>query len=644
MHRSPPSPSGSSLAAGVIAQLSQDKRVRQELPGGGRLHFDRRVPFVCVYRRMSPGQDRGTEELISSETAFLIVPDEPRSAAKALTLLRSVVKYLAEHFGSCLIIELRATSEPKRDGEKAQEDDPLARLAPSFEIAIPKHRIPRTTVESLSKSLTRVKLHHSAARVDIVQPDGLSTPGLKPLVKNAELNEWNCFALGLAVKPIYRDPRTNELFPSVLRSMRRKVGGALKQAFFTFAHEWTSARPSHFYALGRRSVVKAVFDADRALAEVDRTFDLLLQATPVNAESAWREFRRSKFAKPPVFYYRPLVIDPTLLKRKLYSIPVEKIEDPTLSYLFRQKQAELDRQITLLSDIDSPRFLPESLQIYGGVSDTLLEQARLLLDRVPTRSGEETVRGQLSAEEFAERAEQEMGYYRKQRADFAASVHLREDLYAGMMVSGDQLLIGGKTRVPKRRVEALLQHEVGTHLITRYNGRVQPFQQLEVGLAGYDGLQEGLAVLAEYLVGGLSRFRIRVLAARVVAANDLVDGASFIDTFRMLDRTHEFSQRTAYTIAMRTYRGGGLTKDAVYLRGLLQILKYLREGGELEPLYTGKIASSHLPLIAELQMRRVVNPPALRPRYLQDPAALKKIERLHDGLTVLELLNPSKNQ
>ncbi len=89
-------------------------------------------------------------------------------------------------------------------------------------------------------------------------------------------------------------------------------------------------------------------------------------------------------------------------------------------------------------------------------------------------------------------------------------------MYAGLMVSGDQLLIGGRTRIPRRRVEALLQHEIGTHLITRYNGHHQPFRQLEVGLAGYDGFQEGLAVLAEYLVGGLSRFRMRVLAARVV--------------------------------------------------------------------------------------------------------------------------------
>jgi uncharacterized protein (TIGR02421 family) len=192
--------------------------------------------------------------------------------------------------------------------------------------------------------------------------------------------------------------------------------------------------------------------------------------------------------------------------------------------------------------------------------------------------------------------------------------------------------------VPRRRVEALLQHEIGTHLVTRYNGHQQPFQQLEVGLAGYDGFQEGLAVLAEYLVGGLSPYRMRVLAARVVAAHYLLEEASFVDTFRALNRNLVFSQRTAYTIAMRIYRGGGLTKDAVYLRGLLQILRYLREGGALEPLYIGKVASAHLPLIRELSEREIIKPPALRPRYLESEEAQRKIGHLRGGMKLLELL------
>ena len=632
-----PTSDASLLAASILASLDEGRPVSMELPGGGRLHLDRRLPFLCIYRRMI-GDDDGTEQLIVHEDAYAVVPAEPRPANHAVRLLRSLIKTLAERFGCFLVIELWSAALEGGNESLADVNGDSDSPEPRFEISAHRLRIPRATIEALSKSLGREAMPLGGTRVVLGPYGSVAPPGIRPLMRLSEMKQWNCFGLGLIVRPVYRDADTHELLTEVLQSVGRQIHRALEQAFFAFVQQRRALRPEHLHAPGRRSVVKSVLDIDRQLAEIDRTFDLLLQATPVNAESAWREFRRSRFDKPPVFFYRPLTIDPALLKRQLYLIPVERIDDPTLSYLFRQKQEELDRQITLLTDIDTPRFLPESLQIYGGVSDWLLEHAQELLDRVPARTREEKSRGQLNATEFAKRAQQELGYYQQQSAGFSATVAVRDDMYAGMMVSGDELLIGGKLTVPRRRVEALLQHEIGTHLVTRYNGHLQPFQQLEVGLAGYDGLQEGLAVLAEYLVGGLSRLRMRVLAARVLAAHHLLDGASFIDTFRTLNRLHEFTQRTAYTIAMRVYRGGGLTKDAVYLRGLLQILRYLREGGAMEPLYVGKVASAHLPLIHELSVREIVKPPALRPRYLENGKAQRRLERLRAGAKLMDLL------
>jgi uncharacterized protein (TIGR02421 family) len=221
---------------------------------------------------------------------------------------------------------------------------------------------------------------------------------------------------------------------------------------------------------------------------------------------------------------------------------------------------------------------------------------------------------------------------------------VRDDLYSGLLVSRGELLIGRKAKIPAARVEALLQHEIGTHVVTYYNGRAQPLHQLASGLAGYDGLQEGLAVLSEYLVGGLSRPRMRLLAARVVAVEQLLQGASFVDTFRLLDRAYAFSQRTAYTVTMRVYRAGGLTKDAVYLRGLVEILDYLKRGGEIGPLLVGKIAADHVPLVRELQHREVLKPPPLRPRYMENPSALEKLEKLAAGLSVPELVEVTSHE
>jgi uncharacterized protein (TIGR02421 family) len=202
--------------------------------------------------------------------------------------------------------------------------------------------------------------------------------------------------------------------------------------------------------------------------------------------------------------------------------------------------------------------------------------------------------------------------------------------------------VGQQTKIPVSRVEALLQHEVGTHVLTYFNGRAQPFQQLYTGLAGYEELQEGLAVLAEYLVGGLSRPRLRLLAGRVVAVRALIDGATFIDTYRALHRTYGFGQRTAFTITVRVYRSGGLTKDAVYLRGLVGILNYLKTGGDLEPLFVGKIMADHIPIIRELQARQVLRPAPLRPRYMESPQTAARLEKLRDGSTVLDLIERRK--
>jgi uncharacterized protein (TIGR02421 family) len=595
------------------------------------------MPILCVYRRTPDHPDGLAEQLVTAEAAHAIIPSHGRQAGVTIQALRTIVEQLARHFGTFLIVEIwspvpsETTTLPNLNGDSAPRQ-------PRFVVMAPASRIPRATVEAMAKSLGKEVLPYGGTRIVLGQYGSIAPPGMKPLLRLNEVKKWNCYTLGLVVRPNDRHETTLESEPETIRVIARTVHAALDHAYFTFVQQRKSLRPTHYHAPERSEVVDAVLDIDRQLAAIDRSFDLLLQATPVNAESAWREFRRARFEKPPVFYYRPLAVDPTLLKRQLYLIPVERIEDPTLAYLFRQKQEELDRQITLLTDVDTPRFLPESLQIYGGVSPWLLQHAQELLDRVPIRSGRISQHGSLTATQFAQRAQQELGYYQQQCDDFSASVAVRDDMYSGMMVSGNQLLIGGRTRVARKRVDALLQHEIGTHLVTRYNGLQQPFQQLEVGLAGYDGLQEGLAVLAEYLVGGLSPNRMRVLAARVVAAHHLLERAPFVDTFRVLNRNLVFAQRTAYTITMRVYRGGGLTKDAVYLRGVLQILRYLREGGELEPLFLGKVASAHLPLIAELSARGIIKPPTLRPRYLERPDAQERLDRLRVGLKPLDLV------
>ncbi len=82
-----------------------------------------------------------------------------------------------------------------------------------------------------------------------------------------------------------------------------------------------------------------------------------------------------------------------------------------------------------------------------------------------------------------------------------------------------------------------------------------------------------------------------------------------------------------------------MTKDLVYLRGLDWLLQYLATGGDLEPLWVGKIASRHIPIIQELRWRKVITSTHLTPRFLTLLNTKERLERLHAGATVMDLLD-----
>ncbi|MEJ7602446.1 MAG: tyrosine/phenylalanine carboxypeptidase domain-containing protein [Kofleriaceae bacterium] len=457
--------------------------------------------------------------------------------------------------------------------------------------------------------------------------------GRTPVIPAALAEQAGVLVIGLEVPPLYRSARG--VYPAVFRAFSRDLMHAMQRGFFEFTRVQTPARPEHYQMLGRRRVVQAVRESDLALAELGASFDFLLAVTPVNSDSAWKEFCEHDYKCTPVLRYRMLDIDPELGKRTLYALPLERLEDPVLAQLLRDKRRELDRQLGLLDDRDTPRFLHGSMQLYGGVEDDLLEQAHAILAGVPAATREAGPR--CDAEGFRVRAEAELEYYRAQHPALATTVQVRDDLTSVMVSHGD-LLIPSRLDLAEFRIDALLAHEIGIHVVTYANGRAQPLRVLSAGLANYESLQEGLAMFAEHLVGGLDGERLRLIAARVVAVRRLVEGASFPDVFAELVDRHHFSPRVAFTITLRVFRGGGLTKDAIYLRGLVQLLAHLRGGHPLDALLVGKIAFEQVALVDELLRREILHPPLLRPRWLDTPRTVDRLARASAGLRVIDLM------
>lgn len=584
-------------------QLGEGQTIRWT-QGDCRLKLDRELPFLILYR----GRNEATRALLRTEAAYLFAPpDQPVDE-----VLEQVIRSRRQLFGAFLVLEIRL---------KRGETD-----APTFTVYSGKDTEASDLAETLLTELRRVPWNAApVVEMSHGQP--------QPRRQSAPAPNQEYLYLGLELNPLYQDEAGNVL-PLLLRGYRRRLGRVLRRFFYRFTSERTSMSPPNFHTLGPRALVKRVWSVDEELAKCSERFSFLLLITPINAHQAWSDFRRSGYQEEPTFHYRPLPHDPSLLKRELYAVPVERIEDPTLHALFLEKQEQLDTKITMLSRRRSKRFLYGSLSLYGRPDEELTELARALLALEFCEEPNERV----EAQDFAELARREVAIYRRQYEGFTAEVQIRKDLGSSVLCDKGHLLIDSRAQFLKHRVLPLIHHEVGTHLVTFYNGQTQPLRQLALGLNGYLELQEGLAVLSECLCGSLSPSRLRQLATRVLAVGMMLDGASFVETFTHLHEAYQLKRKPLFNLVMRIYRGGGLTKDAIYLRGLASLVQRIRDGLELEPLFVGKIGIHHLPLVSELQWRKVLKPAPLRPLILKRREAQKRIKAIKNGMSLTELV------
>jgi uncharacterized protein (TIGR02421 family) len=382
----------------------------------------------------------------------------------------------------------------------------------------------------------------------------------------------------------------------------------------------------------RTEVSPADLAIDRELADMAAGYRFLLDLTPLDLPALRQQFEDSGEAPP--FRYRDLEDDPSVTTKRLDEIRVEDVSDPTLASLLHAKHRELRLQLEMLGCRGTDAFLGLSIELYGGVRPALLDTAQHILRHVPPPELEEGP--WLDARAVAQAAQAELDRYRAFEPDLESHVEVREGS-TGVMVSNGDVLVAPSCRVAVARIEALLHHEVGTHVVTHVNGAHQPLHVLASGLAGHDETQEGLAVLAEHLVGGLTPGRLRHLAARVVAVHLMIEGVPFADVHATL--VHDgIPHHQAFSTTVRAFRSGGLTKDAVYLRGLVELVDHLAAGGDLDTLLLGKMPLTAAPLVADLHERGVIHGPLLRPRYLDDERARRRLQRLGEVRSPLELI------
>ncbi|WP_236979529.1 flavohemoglobin expression-modulating QEGLA motif protein [Membranihabitans maritimus] len=598
------------------SQLSEATIVEQILPNGGFLHIEEKLSFILIYRKKS--NDEGTDKLVKAIGSYLLIGDDDLS--KYSRLLKILIDFFTKKYNSYLLFEIYC--------------GPVQ--SSTFIIKGPSHKLP-ATLQVLKEKLENIPNSSSNKSMDVVieQTKKRHPKEQSPIINIQNAKVSGALLIALEVPPVYRDDN-GKFYPIFFQSFRNHFVKAIQKALFEYLRVQTTSGIGSYYALGKSQIQEEVLKIDRQLTEIQNSYQFLIQVAPVNLDNIRKKFFQSNFKKLLKYHYRLLTADPDLLKRKLFNLKIEKIDDPALFYIFKEKREELDQQISMLGERGTKNFFYNSIRIYKGVNKELLTEATAILKNVPEESSK--TQDVISANEFAKLAEDEFEEYRKQDSFFKSRIHLRKDLNI-LMVSRGELYVPSTLQVPSREAKALIQHEIGTHALTYHNGKEQPLTQLSIGLAEYETLQEGISVLSEYFSDGLTGNRLRMLAGRVIAGNELLKDANFHEVFFKLYAEFDFSKERAFNITARVFQGGGFLKDIIYLRGLLQAIKYLKEDGELTPLLAGKFAIKHLDVIRDLTKREILLKPKLTPRYMQMDSFQEKFTKIKEGIPLFKMIS-----
>jgi uncharacterized protein (TIGR02421 family) len=420
--------------------------------------------------------------------------------------------------------------------------------------------------------------------------------------------------LATEVAKVYCDEDSGERFPLVVRALSEGFREAMLTHANAFAQKhttWKSGPSNHMLPPEAHSSVQTI---DAKLFALVRDFELLNYVNPTNAPQQKRRFFESRGTVQPDFTYRPIKISPTDMKRQLLRLEVERIHDPLIRRLYEDAiEAYLDK-VDLLASLGTSAFKYNSLRYYGQPSEQDLANARFLLHLPEVESFNPVKR--LSVADAKQAFLEGMEAY-----GFKGKVQVTTKIVAdAMVVNAEQkvLIRKGATFRPKE-LQYLVHHEIGVHMVTTMNARMQPLKLLRIGTAMSTKTQEGLAVLSEYLSGNTTLRRLKELAARVVAVDMMVRGADFVETYRHLTTQVHLKPDDAWTLTTRVYRGGGFTKDHLYLQGFREVVTLWKSGADLSPLLIGKTSMAHYESLSELIQRGVLDAPTYRTMPIMIP-------------------------
>ncbi len=348
-----------------------------------------------------------------------------------------------------------------------------------------------------------------------------------------------------------------------------------------------------------------ILEIDFNLHTLVKNIDILDAIKPLNYHEEKMNFFTQKYSQEPQFSYQEHTIDPFLLKRNIFNLPIDDIGDEDLYELYLAVANSYVDKIDQFKSIGTPEFLYDSLRYYGEPSEKDIRNAQFILHlpQEPDEISENYLNTEQIKAVLSKMAEKEGYEY---------SIKTDDSMIANALVSGTTVKINSLANISETETKALAHHELGVHLVTTLNSRMQALKVLSLGCPINTMTQEGLAILSEYLAGHMTIKRLKILALRVLAVQSMIKEKNFKSTFSMLKDQYQVDDEQAFTITSRVYRGGGFTKDYLYLQGFHLMLNAYENEPDFLNLLTGKTSLEFLPIISQLIKKEII----LAPHYI----------------------------
>lgn len=507
-------------------------------------------------------------------------------------VVHALVQKLEEEFGTSVIYDIHSYNHKRHD------------ISYLFNIGIENIDIKRynSEISHWKRELLKVKVKRVKTEVSVNH----IFYGRGYLLKYVKDNFNNSLVLATEVKKVYLDELTGSPYPQVIQALSRSLKNVIINNSQHYINRLANFNVKKKSSLLHSDLQPELIKLDKALFRQVKNFELLSYVNPVNLETEKKRFFKAKANYNPEFRYKPLTIDPHVFKAKMYKLDVDALEDVHMRQVYIDIINAYSDKVDMLSSLGNEKFLYNSLRYFGEPSEHDIANANFLMycNELPQFEDEEV----LSEEEVRQ-------VFKDEGAKYGFDFKVEQS----SSIPSDALVINSKETVYLKkgaifnpsRITALLNHEIGVHMVTTKNAQLQPLNFLRVGLPRNTHTQEGLAIMSELKSGCLTITRLKELALRVLAVDMMTKGNDFKSTYHELNKYSAISEDRLFYLVVRIFRGGGFTKDYLYLNGFRSLLQLESKEISLTNLFLGKTSHSYLPMLNEFVDRGVLD----RPKY-----------------------------